>query len=92
MIGCAICARQIVPNSLTKLESNIWRCASAIITTDNIIKLDVICSLQILSRIDVEKSKKVRTDENALAVEDTAAKLGNMTLTGKVVFCGYRSS
>jgi hypothetical protein len=62
-------------------------------TTDDTVKTDVVSSLQILPHIDVEKkSKQVRTDENVLAVEDATAKLGNMTLRGKVVFCGYRSS
>jgi len=62
-------------------------------TTDDTIKADVVYLLQILPQINVEmKSKQMRTDENALAVEDTATKLGNMTVTGKVVFCGYRSS
>jgi len=36
--------------------------------------------------------EKTNTDEKALAVEDAAAKLRNMTLGGKVVFCGYWSS
>jgi len=58
-------------------------------TTDDTVKTDVVSSLQILVEKDVEKTN---TDENALAVKDAAAKLGNMTLRGKVVFCGYRSS
>jgi hypothetical protein len=62
-------------------------------TTDDTVKTDVVSSLQILPQIDVEKKpRQVRTDESALAVEDAAAKLGNMTLRGKVVFRGYRSS
>ena len=62
-------------------------------TTDDTVKIDAVSSLQILPQIDVgKKSKQVRTDESALAVEDAVAKLGNMTLKGKVVFCGYRSS
>jgi hypothetical protein len=62
-------------------------------TTDDTIKVDVVYLLQILPQIDMEKkSKQMKTDENALALEDTAAKLESMTVTGKVVFCGYRSS
>jgi len=58
-------------------------------TTDDTIKTDIVSSLQFLVKKDVEKTN---TDENALAVEDAAAKLRNMTLRGNVVFCGYRSS
>jgi len=62
-------------------------------TVDDTVKTDVVSSLQILPQIDVEKkSKQVKTDEGELAVEDAAAKLRNMTLRGKVVFCRYRSS
>ena len=62
-------------------------------TVDDTVKTDVVSLLQILPQIDVgKKSKQVRTDESALAVEDAVAKLGKMTLKGKVVFCGYRSS
>jgi hypothetical protein len=90
MIECARWAQQIVPRSLTKLTWNIWRCDYVI---NNTIKADVGGSLQILREINLEKeSQQARTAANAPAVEETAAKLENMTLTGKVLLCRYRPS
>jgi hypothetical protein len=61
--------------------------------TDNSIDADVVCSLQILLEIDMKKkTPKQATDESLPSVEETAEKLGSMTLTGKVPFCGCRPS
>jgi hypothetical protein len=61
--------------------------------TDNSIDADVICSLQILSEIAAKKkTPKQATDESLPSAEEIVEKLGSMTLTGKVPFCGCQPS